>query len=618
VRYGLFDLNLDPLEQGLDSHGFDVVVCANVLHNATHAGDALRRLTGLVRPGGWLLFIEATRDNYPLMASMEFKEGLTDFADERAGADRTFHSRRSWTEFLAAAEADPLFCLPAEDHPLSAAGQHAFGARVKPHRAPVDADELAAHVADRLPAAMLPSKVQLLDALPLTGNGKVDRAALSARATRRGGTAETDLGEQPRTDLERRTAAIWAELLGLPSVGRDVDFYLLGGDSLLVSKLVGRLREQLPEAGRHSWDTLLRQMLRTPTVAGLAGWLEEDGGTPQSATTAARSPLVTLAPGTDQRAPARVLVHDGSGTLVPYHALIPLLSGAGPLYGLSVADPASYLAADPATLIAQLAADYREALAGTAATRFEVVGYCLGGLVATELARQLTETGAEVTRLVVVSSFRVPYTVDDELVLEYAFARLVGADPARLGYPSDEATLARALGRVLAATPGRVPAGAFAALDGDPALREVATAFARLAGRDPGERLAAIAASMAAADERPPASRPAGGDAGERAAAGEPERAGHVEAVGDALRLFRQSLDAVTAHPGDPYAGDITFLRQRGEVHFLPGLGADMTAYWHGICLGDLRVVDVPGDHFSCLAHPHVASVAAVLDGGDA
>ncbi|WP_407567207.1 amino acid adenylation domain-containing protein [Polymorphospora sp. A560] len=594
LRYGLFDLNADPRDQGYEPHSFDVLVCANVLHNSTHAGEVLERITELVRPGGWLLFIEATRDNYPLMASMEFKEGLTDFTDERAAADRTFHTGQSWRDLVAGIDAELAFCLPADDEPLSAVGQHAFGVRVKPHRDPVDPDGLDAHLRARLPGYMLPARVCTVDALPLTGNGKVDRAALAGRlaAPARSGGDDGPLDE-PRTDLERRLADLWAELLGTARIGRDVDFYTLGGDSLLLSKLVGMVRDRVPEAAGHTWDQLLRQMLRTPTVGGLADWLgAADGSGPVTATDR-QSPLVPLAAGTDADAPVRVLVHDGSGTLAPYRAVVPLLPGPGAVYGLAIADIESYLRHDPASLIGRLAGEYRQALAATGRTRFEVIGYCLGGLLATELARQLTESGAEVTGLRVVSSYRVPYTVEDDLVAEWAFAQLIGVDPAVLGYPDDETVLARALSTVLAATPGRIPTGAFAALDGDPALRSVGSRFRQLAGRSPADRLAALAA---AAPNGPDGDEPLG-------------------TVGTAARVFRQSLDAASRHRADPYAGDITFLRQNSEIHFLPGLGADMTAYWHDICLGELRVVDIPGDHFTCLQPPYAARAATQLGG---
>ncbi|WP_042693424.1 hypothetical protein, partial [Azospirillum sp. B506] len=72
-------------------------------------------------------------------------------------------------------------------------------------------------------------------------------------------------------------------------------------------------------------------------------------------------------------------------------------------------------------------------------------------------------------------------------------------------------------------------------------------------------------------------------------------------------------------HEGRPYSGDMTFVRQTGEVQVLPGMHDDMSAYWTALCSGRLRIADVPGDHFSCLSPPNVGAVAAALglDGGE-
>lgn len=66
------------------------MVAANVLHNAIIARHGLNNLRQLLAPGGWLLIIEATRDNYQLMTPMEFKQGLTAFEDERLALDSPF------------------------------------------------------------------------------------------------------------------------------------------------------------------------------------------------------------------------------------------------------------------------------------------------------------------------------------------------------------------------------------------------------------------------------------------------------------------------------------------------------------------------------------------------
>ncbi|MDX9681375.1 hypothetical protein QMK56_07685 [Pseudomonas protegens] len=72
----------------------------------------------------------------------------------------------------------------------------------------------------------------------------------------------------------------------------------------------------------------------------------------------------------------------------------------------------------------------------------------------------------------------------------------------------------------------------------------------------------------------------------------------------------RSSLHEATPKLGD---GLLPF-RQSGEVQVLPGMHRDMSAYWQALCLGELRVVDVPGDHFSCMQQPQVQAVAQAFD----
>ena len=80
---------------------------------------------------------------------------------------------------------------------------------------------------------------------------------------------------------------------------------------------------------------------------------------------------------------------------------------------------------------------------------------------------------------------------------------------------------------------------------------------------------------------------------------------------------LRHSLAAVALHEATPYQGDLLFIRQSGEVQVLPGMHRDMSAYWQALCLGELRVVDVPGDHFSCMQQPQVQAVARAFDAAE-
>ncbi|WP_280314285.1 non-ribosomal peptide synthetase, partial [Nocardia abscessus] len=271
VRYGRFDINIDALEQGLRPNSVDIILCANVLHNSRNADEVLARLRDLLAPGGWLVFLEPTRQhNYALLVSMEFEffSELTAFTDVRAGTGQAFFTRDQWLRQLDDAGADHVRVLPAEDDPLAASGQGVFIARFKAERRTVTEQQLAEHVSTLLPEHMVPDEMNLLDALPRSANGKLDRATLAARATATPVGAADSSYVPPADEIEQRIAQLWKEMLGVPRVGRDQNFYALGGDSLLLSQMVGRLRERVPEVADIEWQELLRDMLRNPTVAG--------------------------------------------------------------------------------------------------------------------------------------------------------------------------------------------------------------------------------------------------------------------------------------------------------------------------------------------------------------
>ncbi|HEY0601304.1 MAG TPA: phosphopantetheine-binding protein, partial [Herpetosiphonaceae bacterium] len=121
---------------------------------------------------------------------------------------------------------------------------------------------------ERLPAYMVPAAFVLLDALPLTASGKLDRRALPLPADLR--AAASAEYTAPRTPLEVVLAEIWAELLGVEQIGVQDNFFKLGGHSLLATQVVARIREDL------EIELPLRRIFETPTIAGLAETLRRD------------------------------------------------------------------------------------------------------------------------------------------------------------------------------------------------------------------------------------------------------------------------------------------------------------------------------------------------------
>ncbi len=131
---------------------------------------------------------------------------------------------------------------------------------------------LLATLKPRLPGYMVPTAFVLLDQLPLLPNGKLDRQALPVPDY--GQLATRDPGRVPATALEKQIAAIWTELLGLPHIGLDDDFFALGGHSLLAGQLAARLVRATGVA------VPLRRIFDSPTIAELAHEIGQQGIAP--------------------------------------------------------------------------------------------------------------------------------------------------------------------------------------------------------------------------------------------------------------------------------------------------------------------------------------------------
>ncbi|MGW1811458.1 amino acid adenylation domain-containing protein [Streptomyces sp. NPDC002078] len=123
--------------------------------------------------------------------------------------------------------------------------------------------ELRAGAAQRLPAALVPTAFVRLDALPVSPNGKVDRAALAALPVPLPGAERDADDEKPKTPAERALAAIWADVLGVERVGVHDNFFVLGGDSIVSLQVVTRART----AG---WLVQTKQVFRHQTLGELA------------------------------------------------------------------------------------------------------------------------------------------------------------------------------------------------------------------------------------------------------------------------------------------------------------------------------------------------------------
>ncbi|WP_423194301.1 amino acid adenylation domain-containing protein [Cupriavidus sp. H18C2] len=253
----------------------------------------------------------------------------------------------------------------------------------------IDVEAIRAALAAELPDYMVPAAFVVLDALPMTPNGKLDRRALPAPEA-----VTTDQFVAPRTEAQRWLAQVWQDVLGVARVGLDDNFFTLGGDSLLSLKVISRVRANKTLG----IDLKLRDLMRTPTIGQL---LPDGQAEAPSAPTALRALVQGPAAGA---LPPVAVVHAALGTLFDYDAIAAALGRHCTVYGFQ-----SRAAGDPAwrdTSLAALAADYvREWRAAQPQGPYRLLGWSVGATLATWMARELEQQGQAVEWLGLVDPF---------------------------------------------------------------------------------------------------------------------------------------------------------------------------------------------------------------------
>jgi amino acid adenylation domain-containing protein len=248
---------------------------------------------------------------------------------------------------------------------------------------PVEPDVLRDQLAETLPEYMVPSVFHWRESLPLTGNGKIDRLALASLAEELAGADEEYC--PPSTPTERRLAAAWATVLGVPAdqIGRLDHFFDRGGTSLSAVKLAIALDRAVS----------LKDVTRFPVLADLAELV--DGRSPQQS-----GLLQSLAEPQAAASGALVCFPYAAGNAVNYQPLARALRDSG-LAVYAVELPGHDVSADrePFASMGQVVGQVVEEITRRGLTRVLVWGHSVGTAFALETARTLRERGVEVHRV---------------------------------------------------------------------------------------------------------------------------------------------------------------------------------------------------------------------------
>lgn len=269
-----------------------------------------------------------------------------------------------------------------------ASGKESLVAYVVMRRQPAAADAVAAldrHLEDWLPPYLRPASIVMIDALPRTPEGGLDRRSWQ---TLKGTTALGGDAPRPSGEIEERLAEIWSSMLGLAQVDAGGNFFELGGHSLLAARMLAQVERAF---GRR---IKLATLFVAPTLREFAAIV-------------AQGDLREF----DFRQVVKIQPHGSRRPLIAinntgiYYGVARCLGPEQPVYSLQLFDPSTTSSAMPQTL-EEIAAGYVDLIRRVQPEGpYDLMGWCVAGALSFEIARQLAEDGREVAHLFLIDSW---------------------------------------------------------------------------------------------------------------------------------------------------------------------------------------------------------------------
>ncbi|OSI54391.1 hypothetical protein BSZ15_22670 [Bradyrhizobium canariense] len=472
----------------------------------------------------------------------------------RIGENRNYHVIITWADGASDGALDVILVDQLRVEALDAFGTHRRSepASLRPPAAyantPASKGELGEfaltlrqYLTGHLPEYMVPSAIVVLGSLPLNDRGKVDLRALPSPENQALGSYAV-----PQTATEKALAVIFKQALGLDRIGRNDNFFEVGGHSLLAAQVVSIIRREL------RITVPVRGLFTASTIAVLAGQIDggefptisetEVGATPFASP---YDPVIPIQQGDPDSAP--VFCVPGAGATIAYFA--PLARSLGPsvaVYGLQPKGLDGH--ASPHSSVEEMARAYVAAIeAARIRAPIRLLGHSFGALVATEMASQMLSRGM----------------VLDVLVL---------LDPADL------------------VTPGKEPRK----LTGAEALVELAAFIGESNGCSLGITESSVRERADA--ERIDLFRT------QLIEAGLVSKLTPLAAIKGMADVFATSINA-QYRPNAPLNHSVVLLRAQDAAD------GPVSSRWSDVAPG-LSVIDSPGDHMSMLAEPHVEVLA--------
>lgn len=471
------------------------------------------------------------------------------------------------------------------------------------HQNNINSDDLIHYLENLLPSYMVPVKLFILSKLILNANDKLDRQVIKKQVQQlvQENTNRDEIGQSRiLTQLEETLLQLAEEVLQIDHIKVDKNLYDYGADSLTLSQLAGKIKKVIDNENQNiTFDFILRQLLNEPVIKSIVQKVMQYTATQTKDTEESEEINHSQRIGLLKEEfvpygePLRIVVHAGLGTMNAFKYLNKHLAKQeiGTVISITIQDIQQYLAIDSEVLIERLADDYALQIMSRQPRQVQLIGYCMGGLIALEIARRLKERDVEIIDFTLIDSAPVLYDIEDSIALELIFITnfYITVEDVYEGASNHE--LMEAIIHLFYQHDKSLSASSLEELKN---IEKFAKVYQFI------EKLSHLSRKQRFSDYRAAIER----------------KAGEIipyEMLEGYYNIYLHSFKGSNVRPM-AYFGDIRYLEAKEDMDFIFTNKEDTLKFWKELCIGNFEEIAIAGNHITCIEDDDNAqSVAAIL-----
>lgn len=582
IKYGILDINKTCWEQNTDIGSFDIIIGANVFHNAKNGSNSMKILKEMMSPNGYMIFLDAVEEPYSLMISKSILHN-EEILDSRKSDDRIFFNDDEWENMFAENGLSILSSYP-NGGLMKKSGLKMYVVRNDSYYSEITSDEVFNIISKEAGFPETIEKTVVSQLLPLDENLQIDRAELEIKTNISKETKpKNDEKLLPSNEIEQKIFDILKEILENDDLSVLDNFFEVGGDSLLASMMITNIRKNIKQAENIEWEKLMQTVLQNPTIKDIAVMLND--------TAKENDFCIEYQHGNDNPSQVWVLFVNGTGTMAIYNQLLQIMkaniSHSDRVIGLHCGNFSEYISFPHEKVINILAERNTELLEKINAKRYNLIGHCFGGAVAIQTAINLQKKNITNVSVTTIDTRRWNIFIDNSLVIERGFGEMMKSDVKKCGHTISDELLQSNLERFVRKHNKLMTVEELCTLDEfDPEVREC---FSKLKDIPQEERLRMLFRNTDS-----------------------PQTEEQEMQFIMLYKVFYQCMISITSFNPEFYSGEVNAVRCNDRSNFfIPVEEADESDYLKESVSGKVNNYYVDGDHFSCLLDDENVKVVA-------